>query len=223
MEEVVVRGIPTRVWKHAPSSLRAVFELSAAHGDKDFLVYEDERVTFRQHFATAATVGHELGHRFGVTKGDRVAIAMRNLPEWVVAFWAAVSVGAVVVPLNAWWTGPELAYGLEDSGASVLFTDEERAGRLAPHLDGRTADRRPTGRAPLGRRPVRRAGRLPGRPCGPPARRRRSGRRRHDLLHLGDDREAQGCGRDAPEQLLEPHEPLLQRHPGLDAGQWGSR
>ena len=136
MEEVVVRGIPTRVWKHAPSSLRAVFELSAAHGDKDFLVYEDERVTFRQHFATAATVGHELGHRFGVTKGDRVAIAMRNLPEWVVAFWAAVSVGAVVVPLNAWWTGPELAYGLEDSGASVLFTDEERAGRLAPHLDG---------------------------------------------------------------------------------------
>jgi len=137
-DEVVIRGIPTRVWKHAPVSLRAVLELSVAHGDKDFLVYEDERVTFKQHFARAATVGRALADRFDVTKGDRVAIAMRNLPEWVVAFWAAVSMGAVVVPLNAWWTGPELAYGLEDSGATVAFTDEERAGRLAPHLDSAT-------------------------------------------------------------------------------------
>src|SRR6476660_4176295 len=59
---------------------------------------------------------------------------MRNLPEFPLAFWAAASVGAVVVPLNAWWTGPELAYGLADSGARVLFADGERVERLTPHL-----------------------------------------------------------------------------------------
>src|SRR4029079_13875696 len=63
-----------------------------------------------------------------------VAIATRNLPEWVVAFWAAQTVGAVAVPLNAWWTGPELAYGLADSGSVVFFVDDERAERLASHL-----------------------------------------------------------------------------------------
>ena len=66
--------------------------------------------------------------------GDRVAIATRNLPEWVVAFWAAQAIGAVAVPLNAWWTGPELAYGLADSGSVALFVDDERAERIAPHL-----------------------------------------------------------------------------------------
>ena len=58
--------------------------------------------------------------------GDRVALAMRNLPEWPVAFFAIVSLGAIAVPLNAWWTGPELAYGLADSGATVLITDYRR-------------------------------------------------------------------------------------------------
>ena len=103
-----------------------MLELSAHHGDKDFLVYEDERITFAEHFRAVAALAHALVDRFGITKGDRVAIAMRNLPEWVIAFWASISVGAVVVPLNAWWTGPELAYGLSDSGIPSLFVDEER-------------------------------------------------------------------------------------------------
>ncbi|HEX7459576.1 MAG TPA: AMP-binding protein, partial [Acidimicrobiales bacterium] len=119
MTEVSIRGIPTRTWTTAPASLRAVFELSALHGDKDFLVYEDERVTFAQNFRTVAALGHQLVDRFGVRPGDRVAIAMRNLPDWVVAFWATITVGAVAVPLNAWWTGDELAYGLSDSGSKV--------------------------------------------------------------------------------------------------------
>src|SRR5205085_1078330 len=70
----------------------------------------------------------------GVKQGDRVAIAMRNLPELPFAFWATVSIGAVAVPLNAWWTGPELAYGLADSGARVLIADDERLERLKPHM-----------------------------------------------------------------------------------------
>jgi long-chain acyl-CoA synthetase len=134
MDHLEIRGIPTRIWKNAPATLRTVLELSAAYGDKDFIVYEDERVTFRQHFAMVSALARQLVERFGVQKGDRVAIAMRNLPEWIIAFWAAAAVGAVVVPLNAWWTGAELAYGLTDSGTSVAFVDEERAARIRPLL-----------------------------------------------------------------------------------------
>ena len=135
MEDLTIRGIPTRTWKSAPGTLRSVLELSSLHGDKDFLVYEDERITFAEHYRIAAGLATQLVERFGVTKGDRVAIAMRNLPEWVMAFWASIAAGAVVVPINAWWTGAEIAYGLSDSGSSVVFVDEERKGRILPHLD----------------------------------------------------------------------------------------
>ena len=134
MEDVVVRGVPLRAWKSAPADLRAVFELSAAHGDKTFLVYEDERVTFDEHYRTVAALGRQLVERYGIRPGDRVAIAMRNLPEWVMAFWATITIGAVAVPLNAWWTGEELAYGLADSGTRVAFVDEERQSRIVHHL-----------------------------------------------------------------------------------------
>ncbi len=134
MEDLVIRGVPTRTWKSAPPTLRTVLELSAGHGDETFLVYEDERLTFGEHFRLAAGLSNVLIERYGVQKGDRVAIAMRNLPEWVIAFWAAIAAGAIVVPVNAWWTGPELAYGLDDSGTSVVFVDEERKARILPHL-----------------------------------------------------------------------------------------
>ncbi|MCO5998256.1 class I adenylate-forming enzyme family protein [Actinoallomurus rhizosphaericola] len=134
MEEVDIRGTATRVWKYASPSLRTVLENSRGHGDKTYIVYEDERLTFEEHFRHAATFARRLTERYGVRKGDRVAIAMRNRPEWFVAFWGAAAIGAVVVPLNAWWTGPELEYGLRDSGASVLVADEERAGRLTDVL-----------------------------------------------------------------------------------------
>jgi len=131
--EETVRGIPMKVWKNAPSSLRAVLEMSRGHGDKTFLVYEDERMTFEEHFRAAAHLATRLVNDYGVKKGDRVAIAMRNFPEWPIAFWAAAVAGAVVVPLNAWWTGDELAYGLADSGSVVLFADAEREERLRSH------------------------------------------------------------------------------------------
>jgi long-chain acyl-CoA synthetase len=136
MDEVKIRGTRTRVWKHAPPSLRSILEISRLHGDRTFLVYEDDRLTFEEHFRHAATFAHQLASRYGVRKGDRVAIAMRNFPEWSVAFFGAAAIGAVVVPLNAWWTAPELEYGLRDSGAKVLVADEERAARLASLLPG---------------------------------------------------------------------------------------
>jgi long-chain acyl-CoA synthetase len=129
-----IRGIELRVWKHAPETLRNVLDLSALHTDKDFVVYEDERLTFDGHYRAVSTMASRL-LEMGVAKGDRVAIAMRNLPEWVVAFWSAIAVGAVAVPLNAWWTGDDLAYGLSDSGARMLFCDAERLGRLSTHFE----------------------------------------------------------------------------------------
>ena len=133
MEEVVIRGVPTRTWKNAPPSLRAVVEVSRASADRVFLVHEDERVTFEAFHRAVATLAEVLAAD-GVVKGDRVAIVMRNLPEWPVAFYAAASVGAIVTPLNAWWTGPELEYGLIDSGAKVALVDAERLERLSEHL-----------------------------------------------------------------------------------------
>src|SRR6202046_396800 len=136
MVELAIRGVPTRTWKNAPPSLRAVIDMSLAHGDAPFLVYEDERTTFAEHYRTACTLAHRLRSTFGIAQGDRVAIIMRNLPEWVMAFWAATLAGAIVVPLNAWWSGEELRYGLEDSSAKVAFVDTERVERIRPYLAG---------------------------------------------------------------------------------------
>lgn len=129
IEEIGDSGV--RTWKHAPAHFRALLETSRFHGEQVFLVYEDEHITFEEHFRRAATLATRLVEEYGVTKGDRVAIAMRNYPEWVVSFSAALAAGAIAVPLNAWWTEAELAYGVSDSGAKVLIADGERAVRLA--------------------------------------------------------------------------------------------
>ena len=130
LETIEIRGIPTRVWKHAPPSLRFLIEASRAHGDQLFTIYEDERVSYEATYRAVAVLAARLVS-LGVTKGDRVALAMRNLPEWPVAFFAATAIGAIMVPLNAWWTGGELEYGLSDSGAKVLIVDAERHARLS--------------------------------------------------------------------------------------------
>lgn len=135
MDEVEIRGVPTRVWKHAPPNLAWLIQASRMHGDRLFTIHEDERVSFEANFRAVARLATQL-REMGVKKGDRVALAMRNLPEWPVIFFAAVSIGAILVPLNAWWTGGELDYGLRDSGSIVLFTDGERYDRLAAVLPG---------------------------------------------------------------------------------------
>jgi long-chain acyl-CoA synthetase len=134
MEERDIRGVRTRVWKNAPGSLREVFAESRAHGERTFLVYQEERLTYAQHHGAVVTLARELVGTYGVRKGDRVAVAMRNFPEWSIAFWAAVSVVAVSLKKNAWWTGPELEYGLSDSGSRVLLADDDRARRVSPYL-----------------------------------------------------------------------------------------
>jgi len=132
MEETEVRGLKMRVWKEAKGNLREMFNVVKDHGDNEFVVYEDDRMTYAEFHKAATQLAHILKDQYGVQKGDRVAIAMRNYPEWPVAFFAGATIGAIMVPLNSWWTGEELEYGLEDSGTSVVFTDEERAFAIAP-------------------------------------------------------------------------------------------
>jgi long-chain acyl-CoA synthetase len=133
IEEKVVRGVILKTWKNLPASLRDVIVVSRAQGEKVFLVYEDERITFDAFHRAVANFADEMAKR-GVSKGDRVAVIMRNLPEWVVAFYAAASLGAIVTPLNAWWTGPELKYGLIDSSAKIAIVDAERYHRILEHF-----------------------------------------------------------------------------------------
>ena len=133
--EGVVDGQTMKVWKNLPSSLREVFATTRLHGDKTFLVYEDETWSFAQTMARVDEIADLLVDRYGVGKGDRVAIAMRNYPEWIFSFAAITSIGGIAVCMNAWWKEDEMAYGLEDSGCKVLLADIERVTTAAPNLD----------------------------------------------------------------------------------------
>src|SRR6201994_33686 len=132
--ELPIRGIPTKVWKNAPPTLRDVFLNARGFPAREFLVYEGDRATYEAFARATIALARQL-QADGVKKGDRVAVIMRNLPEWPVAFFAGILAGAIVTPLNAWWTGPELEYGLADSGAKVAIVADERLGRIAEHLD----------------------------------------------------------------------------------------
>ncbi len=125
-----------RCFVHAPGTLVEIFA-RAAGVDKTFLVYEDEEWSFDDVHEEASALGHALVQDFGVRPGDRVAIAMRNLPEWIVAFDAILSIGAISVSLNAWWTEEELDYAVGDSGCAVVVCDPERMARAHPACESR--------------------------------------------------------------------------------------
>ena len=130
-----IGGVEYRVFRNLPASLRDIYDQARRdHGDKDFLVCEDPRLTYAEAWDRAAAIAHQLVHRYGVAKGDRVAIGMRNCPEWVVAFMAITSSGAIAVSLNGWWSGEELEHGLKDCGARLVFLDPPRHERLAGRL-----------------------------------------------------------------------------------------
>ena len=120
-----INGAPVRVWKNGPQILPDLVEAAKAHGDRDFMVLNDERVSFDGFRHATAHLADALLAR-GVEPGDRVAIAMRNLPEFPIVYFAITALGAIAVPLNAWWTGPELEYAIRDSGARTLICDAAR-------------------------------------------------------------------------------------------------
>ena len=131
-----VNGTPVRVYDGAPPDMRAVWSMSAAHGDKDYLVYGDERCSYAEAHARVRALAHCLRTEHGAGPGARVAISMRNYPEWVLAHWAAMSTGAAVVGMNSWWTRPEMEFALEDCEPVALIVDGERLERLGPDGGG---------------------------------------------------------------------------------------
>ncbi len=130
----VVCGLPMKVYKNTLHDMRVLFDMGRAWGAREFIIYEDERLTYENHYRAVTAFARVLRDRYGIAKGDRVVLAMRNYPEWSLTFWATLILGGVIVPLNAWGTGPELEYGIADSGAKVAVLDSERVERIKPHL-----------------------------------------------------------------------------------------
>ena len=130
--EVAVGGNMIKTYAAAPPSLREIWQLSEQFAERDYLVYRDERLTYAAAHTQVASIACWLREQ-GVGSGDRVAIAMRNYPEWLLTYWATVSIGAAVVGINAWWIGPELVYGFNDSTPKVTVCDSERLDRIMAH------------------------------------------------------------------------------------------
>ncbi|MFE0653809.1 class I adenylate-forming enzyme family protein [Streptomyces sp. NPDC059534] len=134
VERLTAEGAPFAVedgvYVGGPRTLREFVEAVWAYGDRVFLVAEDARWTYREFFDAACGLARRLVGEYGLRPGDRAVVAMRNVPEWQVAFWAAQLAGLVAVPLNAWWTEDEFAYALGDCAPGVLLVDGERVGRV---------------------------------------------------------------------------------------------
>lgn len=134
-KEEEVDGQLLTVFAHQPAVLRDIFMLMLAHGDKEFMVYQGERISFTQAIGKAAQLSQALVDDYGVKKGDRVALAMRNYPEWPIAFMAIAASGGIAVLMNAWWKDEELGWALKDCGATVAITDAPRAGCMLSSAD----------------------------------------------------------------------------------------
>ena len=127
-----VRGVAVPVFTAAPPTMREFVDFfAAANADREFVVYNDERYTLGEIAASGKRIAAALQARYGLAKGDRVAVAMRNYPEWISAVLGLLHFGVVVVPMNAWWQRDEFAFGIADSGARLVIADAERARRLA--------------------------------------------------------------------------------------------
>jgi acyl-coenzyme A synthetase/AMP-(fatty) acid ligase len=128
--EEEVLGVPMAVCKSRPPSLRALLEGSVARGEAEYIICDDRRITFARHAKLVASVAKAFRERYGVQRGDRVAILAANCPEWIISFWAAVSLGAVAVCLNGWWKRGEILYGLEQTEPRLLIGDARRLDRI---------------------------------------------------------------------------------------------
>jgi long-chain acyl-CoA synthetase len=134
LAEVDVNGVATPVFQNAPPNLRELYCQSLKHADDTFYVYETERYTFAETLREAGRVASGL-QQLGIKAGDRIGIAMRNYPEWVFAYMGITSLGAIAVAMNAWWTGEEMAFAIEDSELNTIFVDRERLQNLSVYLD----------------------------------------------------------------------------------------
>ena len=103
-------------------------ELAERHPDVEFVVGGGRRLRYPEFEAEARRFARGL-HALGVRRGDKVAILMGNRPEWLVADFAILALGAVMVSLNTWATRRELAWMLDHSDTSVLVTVDRFLGQ----------------------------------------------------------------------------------------------
>lgn len=129
---VELEGVLHQNFATLPGSLGEYFQVMLQHAEKDFAVYLEERYTYAEGYQHSCEFGAALVERFGLSKGERVAILSRNNPQWMMAFIGITTVGGVAVPMNGWWTTEELDYGFADSGAKIVVADRARAERLLP-------------------------------------------------------------------------------------------
>jgi acyl-CoA synthetase (AMP-forming)/AMP-acid ligase II len=129
-----VRGQLMTVFAHRARNLGEVLAASRGFGDRDYIVDGERRISFSDHHAAVARTAAWLAGR-GIGKGDRVAILGRNSIEWVVAFWATVSLGGVVVGLNSWWSDGEVQFALGHCRPSLLLDDLSAVSSLLPGDD----------------------------------------------------------------------------------------
>jgi long-chain acyl-CoA synthetase len=127
---IEVGGNKLKAYKHAPGSMRDLWMLGQGYGDQEYIVYGEERYTFAQAGQIVANFSAWLQGQ-GIGSGDRVAIALRNYPEWIFAYWGVIAVGGVVVGMNAWWVADEMAYALSDSEPKILIADDQRLATFA--------------------------------------------------------------------------------------------
>ena len=194
--------MPTQVYARRMKTLRELMAQSAARADIDFVVQGEDRMTFGENDRRARAVAASLAG-LGIGVGDRVALLSANNPDWVVTFWACAVLGAVVVPLNAWWKAEELEFGLNDAEAKVLIADARRLAVIADRLPEIASiehvfvfdDPLPGSAGASSARPFAELASGTGRASRGAPRRRRSPR---DHLHVGNDGPSQGRDAYAP-------------------------
>jgi len=115
-----------------PPTLPMLFDaFCALNGAVEAVVAGEERLTFAQLNEQATKLARVLVASWNVAKGDRVAIAMRNCPAWIVAHMAILKAGGISTLINGWWQAGEMRHALELSEPELIIADETRAARLA--------------------------------------------------------------------------------------------
>jgi acyl-CoA synthetase (AMP-forming)/AMP-acid ligase II len=140
IHKTTINGIEYDVFSKVPNNLGDLFNLGLDCPDLPFLVYQDERYSFAETITMARQLARVISETYKIAKGERVAICARNSPQWCIAYMACTMIGAVAVPMNSWWRGQELDYGLRDSGSKLLFTDPDRLAQIEPYLEGLQLD-----------------------------------------------------------------------------------
>ena len=136
LEEVDIRNIRLKTFANAARHISELLDNCDEYGDAEFIVFEEERYTYNDFRSEVNRLAQVLKTQFGISKGDRVAICMRNYPEYLTAIMAIASLGGIIVFLNSWWTTQELEYAFIDSNAKLVFTEASVAKRMKPFAKG---------------------------------------------------------------------------------------